>query len=219
MGPHIDYQALHMLTKYPEPIIKVPLAYCSVRIAHEAVLREKKTGKILTGNDATPESSKRDAKRFFEQNLRTWNEGQQSRSFVSILKSRQDYFKNGGVSNIISFGSGTFTGKVNSNWKNRASFQHASLLTLREFLREALGDTDDTQILAQDPAYTQVDKDILKEQGITTVDDPDGFLELDNRSIVFSCAPTAPIKQIVMDLCRPLVLISDTVVSKDQSEL
>ncbi|KAF3389895.1 hypothetical protein DPV78_011651, partial [Talaromyces pinophilus] len=37
------------------------------------------------------------------------------------------------------------------------------------------------------------------------------FLELDDRPIVLSCAPSSPIKQIALDLCRPLMLISDNV--------
>lgn len=137
---------------------------------------------------------------------------------MAILKSRQDYFKNGGVSNIISFGSGTFTGNVKADWRTHSTFQHASLLTLREFVRETLGDVDDIKILAQDPAYTQVDKDVLTERRIDILEDPDGFLELDDRSIVVSCALAAPIKQIVMDLCRPLMLISDTVMPQNDLE-
>lgn len=164
-------------------------AYCNMQIAHHSVLKNKFTGKILDGSDAIP-PSKKFAKRFFEKNLRTWKDGQQCQSLLSILKAKQDYFKNGGVSNIISFGSGTFTANVRSDWKTHSTFQHASLLTLRDFLREVLGDTNDTKILAQDPAYIQRDKDILTEQGITILEDPDGFLELDDRSIVFSCAPT-----------------------------
>lgn len=41
-GPHIDYQTLNILTTYHEPIIKMPLAYCSIRICHEGLLRERK---------------------------------------------------------------------------------------------------------------------------------------------------------------------------------
>lgn len=193
-------------------------AYCNMQIAHHSVLKNTLTGKILDGSDALP-PSKSSAQRLFEQNLRTWKDGQQCQSLISILKSKQECFKKEGVSNIISFGSGTFTGNVRSDWKTHSAFQHALLLTLRDFLREVLGDTNETKILAQDPAYVQRDKDILTEQGITFLEDPDGFLELDDRSIVVSCAPAAPIKQIVTDLCRPLMLIGDTVRPKDDMEV
>lgn len=113
-----------------------------MQIAHHSVLKNTLTGKILDGSDALP-PSKTFAKRFFEQNLRTWKDGQQCQYLISILKSKQECFKNEGVSNIISFGSGTFTGNVRSDWKTHSAFQHASLLTLRDFLREVLGDTND----------------------------------------------------------------------------
>jgi SRR1 len=155
---------------------------------------------------------------FFEKNLGVWKDGQQCESFMSILASKSDYFKDG-VSNVIAFGCGSFVDIDDDELNTRSSVQHASLLTIREFLREVLDDADDKKILAQDPAYTPTDKEILKKWEIETVDDPDGFLELDDRSVVFTCSPSAPIKQIVMDICRPLVLICNTVVMEDDPVL
>lgn len=59
----------------------------------------------------------------------------------------------------------------------------------------------------QDPEYTSVDREILDGFGLQTVDDPEGFLKVDEQSIVLSIAPNVPVKHIIADIARPAVVI------------
>jgi hypothetical protein len=216
--PYIHYRTLQNLVSYPQLVVNPHLAFCNMVIGHFSVRRDIKTGKMLKKNDNS-ESTMETVKEFFQEKLGIWKNGQQCQSLLAILMDKREFFR-GGVSNIVAFGCGSFTDTDDYDDSNtHSSVQHASLLTIREFLREILGDVDDVKILVQDPAYTPADKQVLQNWQITTVDDPDGFLELDDRSIVFSCSPSAPIKQIVTDICTPLMLICDTVEEEDNPDL
>jgi hypothetical protein len=43
--------------------------------------------------------------------------------------------------------------------------------------------------------------------GVRILEDPHGFLDVDNRSMVVSIAASVPVKQIVLDICRPAGII------------
>ncbi|KAL3469427.1 hypothetical protein BJX99DRAFT_241333 [Aspergillus californicus] len=64
---------------------------------------------------------------------------------------------------------------------------------------------------AQDPAYTDVDAALLTSIGITPLDDPKGFLEIDEHTLVFSVSPNVPVKQIVADVQWPGAMVWNTV--------
>ncbi|KAL4790171.1 hypothetical protein BDV19DRAFT_382527 [Aspergillus venezuelensis] len=64
---------------------------------------------------------------------------------------------------------------------------------------------------AQDPAYTEVDISLLRALGIDPLDDPKGFLEIDDETLVFSVSPNVPVKQIVADVAWPGVMVWNTV--------
>ncbi|KAI1389507.1 uncharacterized protein F4822DRAFT_442774 [Hypoxylon trugodes] len=62
---------------------------------------------------------------------------------------------------------------------------------------------------AQDPAYMTIDKQILEGLGFTIVDDPRGFLEVDDDSVVIFLTPNTPIQQVVFDLARPAAVFQE----------
>jgi hypothetical protein len=101
--------------------------------------------------------------------------------------------------------------------------QHTLALTIRDFL--AKGDTKGTrgerrpeiQCFAQDPLYGPVDKQILHENGITVVDDPGAFLEIDEGSVVISAFPDIPVRQIVADIARPALIIWNNLAKRDKN--
>lgn len=43
--------------------------------------------------------------------------------------------------------------------------------------------------------------------GIVPVEDPNGFLEVNENTIVFSQFPNVPIRQIIADIARPAMMI------------
>ncbi|CAI7613289.1 unnamed protein product, partial [Penicillium viridicatum] len=65
-------------------------------------------------------------------------------------------------------------------------------------------------LLAQEPDYTELAEKILtkKEFKIVGPHGAGGFAEIDEESIVISAFAAAPIKQIIADLARPMLIIS-----------
>jgi hypothetical protein len=64
---------------------------------------------------------------------------------------------------------------------------------------------------AQDPAYTKIDESVLEGPETTVLDDPRVFLEVDDSTVVISCAAGLPVKQIISDLAPPAVMILDRI--------
>lgn len=96
--------------------------------------------------------------------------------------------------------------------ENRSAFQHALVLTLREWL-QTLQKT--FSCYAQDPVYRPMDRALLGEYGIEVIDDPCAWLEVDEKSILFSCASNVPVKEIVADIARPAVVIWERLTNND----
>ncbi|KAL4930382.1 SRR1 family protein [Aspergillus undulatus] len=69
---------------------------------------------------------------------------------------------------------------------------------------------------AQDPAYNDVDMTLLRSIGIEPLDDPKGFLEIDEHTLVFSVSPNVPVKQIVADVAWPGAMIWNTVAREEE---
>lgn len=91
---------------------------------------------------------------------------------------------------------------------SRSAYQHACLLTLGELLRQAPpGVAPDFKCLAQDPVYSETDEKALQALGIQIIDSPEGFLEVDDNSVVMTVAPDLPVKQIVLELAKPAIII------------
>lgn len=110
-----------------------------------------------------------------------------------------------GIDKIVAFACGPLI------WDSKVAvqsiLQHGLLLSLRDYLLGKGEQAGECPCYVQDPAYSDRDKDVLKSLGITTLEDPAGFLEADDRSIVLSFYPNVPVKQIIADLCRPAVII------------
>jgi hypothetical protein len=69
------------------------------------------------------------------------------------------------------------------------------------------------QLLAQDPAYTEEAKEMLKVRGFSVVGSfgAAGFAEIDNDSVVVTAYITAPLAELVADIARPAVIITSDV--------
>lgn len=103
-------------------------------------------------------------------------------------------------------------GGISKDDRHRSAFQHAFVLTLREWLRAR---QKSICCYAQDPNYKAVDKVVLEEHGLEIINDPRAWLEVDERSILFSCAPDVPVKEIVADTTRPAAVIWERVDDED----
>ena len=109
------------------------------------------------------------------------------------------------ITNIVCIALGTLQGE--KAWGAGPREQHimASFLAqelTRMYEEQGMPRQEPITIVAQDPAYTALDRQLLSELPvpIKTVQDPKGFLVINESSLVFSVRPVVPIKQIIADL-------------------
>lgn len=122
------------------------------------------------------------------------------------------------VTKIIAFACGSVSHKTHDC--SRSLKQHAFALTIRDVLesrRRSSGGAGggEIRLCVQDPVYNEVDRAVLLEHGITVLDDPEGFLEVDDDSAVLSFSPNVPVKQIVADIARPAMIAWEAMVRQD----
>jgi hypothetical protein len=129
----------------------------------------------------------------------------------------------GQVKKIVCFGLGSLHWDERYSADQRATsfVQHAAIKSLQEFFGRSsvCAGIDDVhqeptqaiRALIQDPWYSEVDKEFLTRTGFTVIDNPKGFLEVDEGSLVFSVSPNVPVKQIVADMARPAAMLWNTV--------
>jgi hypothetical protein len=88
---------------------------------------------------------------------------------------------------VIGLAAGSFLG----DWSEASCFQHAAVYSVaHEFGIKAY---------CQEPVYSATDKELLSQLDISVLENPDGFLEIDQYSIVLCIAPSAPVNQIIAD--------------------
>ncbi|KAK5673663.1 hypothetical protein LTS12_029813 [Elasticomyces elasticus] len=89
--------------------------------------------------------------------------------------------------------------------------QHATLKTIAKFLEEHNGGRE-VPCYSQDPALTDgYGAEFIKSIGITPLDDPNGFLEVDESTFVVSIAPNIPVRQVIADITKPRAMLWDSV--------
>lgn len=167
---------------------------------------------------AFPTQPRTKARGFFQARMRSWETTESCKRLRSVLASKSVPCT---ISKIVGFACGPVSSNPEDPLTCRSSFQHALMLTMREVLGKEKGNSE-MICYAQDPAYTDVDKCILMETGITVLDDPEAFLVVDESTVVFSCSPNVPVRQIISDITQPAIMIWDRVQngpdSQDQEE-
>ncbi|RDW87107.1 uncharacterized protein DSM5745_03749 [Aspergillus mulundensis] len=81
---------------------------------------------------------------------------------------------------------------------------------------EETGTQTEIKCYAQDPAYNDTDQALLRSIGIQPLDDPKGFLAIDEETLVFSVSPNVPVKQIVADVQWPGAMLWNTVCAEER---
>ena len=142
-------------------------------------------------------------KNSFDANRKIW---ESSRTCAGLKRQLESLTIAVPIKKIVCFGLGALD-NTNPNWPLRSFAQHAAVLTVRDFLQTI----DNVKCYAQDPAYNDRDKELLSSLGITPLEDPRGFLAIDQNTLVFSVSPNAPVKEIVADIQWPAAMIWDTV--------
>ncbi|KAH8885225.1 hypothetical protein GQ53DRAFT_751505 [Thozetella sp. PMI_491] len=93
-----------------------------------------------------------------------------------------------------------------------SSLHHAIALTVAAIARAyTSNNSKEVRLLTQDPRYPDETCTMLQEYGFEVVGQGGaaGFAELDDECIVFSPYASAPVNQIIADLARPAVIITE----------
>ena len=111
-------------------------------------------------------------------------------------------------SNVIAFGLGGFSRSWDGLNRDGCAMQRALLLTVWAVIRQG---SKTAPCYAQDPVYSPVEKWVLNTHRILAVDDPQGFLDLDDDSAIVAINAGVCVKQIVTDLTKPALMLWDQV--------
>ena len=135
----------------------------------------------------------------FKRKCVSWEESETRTNFEEILKE----VKGHKINNIV----GIACGSLSRPYRYNSAVQHALLVTVKNWLKRNGLDEKELPCYVQDPEYTNVDRRILHDVGLQVIDDPDGFLKVDEQSIVLSIGANIPVKHIIADIARPAIVI------------
>lgn len=147
----------------------------------------------------------------FREASELWEQGEEGQNFKSLLRSSASEH---GINKIVGLSCGSLCLPNNEH----VTKQTVILLAVRNWLKEA-NEHQDISCFIQDPMNTPLDKEVLGDIGFEMIDDPRGWLEIDERSVVLSVASNVPVKSIVADTARPAIVIWDRVPDHDQKSL
>jgi hypothetical protein len=154
----------------------------------------------------------------FDEKYLLWKNSKTCKQLAALV---QDVVGKNTVKKVLCFGLGDFCRtapewlkKQYDSWDESSEvknvtgcmIQHSMALTIAQLFR----DNEILPLLAQDPEYTEVAEDILakKEFKIVGTHGAGGFAEIDKDSIIISPFAAAPVKQIIADIARPVLIIS-----------
>ncbi|EKV10600.1 hypothetical protein PDIG_24270 [Penicillium digitatum PHI26] len=137
--------------------------------------------------------------REFGEKIRIWEASEACKKFKSTLSQNVSSHE---IDTIVGFACGSLSRPYNP----RTDYQHALLMTLKNWLREQ-APSKKLHCYIQDPINTSADKKILAEFEFDVVEDPVGWDTVTEQSVVLSIAPNVPVKQIVENIARPAIVI------------
>ncbi|CAG8162735.1 unnamed protein product [Penicillium olsonii] len=179
-----------------------------VSIVHRGYLLDVDTDEPLPADEVVDQSP---VSMVFRAKSYEWKSTSVCRKLKTILSASAH---NHDINKVIGFGLGGFSRRmIPYKSATRAMTQHVLLRVLKDWLQKKTGGK--SPCYAQDPAYNSTDTQVLQENGIEVIDDPCGWLEVDEQSMVVSIAATVPVKEIIADIARPAVIIWDRVSFED----
>lgn len=154
----------------------------------------------------------------FDEKQLLWQNSKTCKQLIALV---QDVLGTNTVKKVLCFGLGDFCRTAPEWLKDKHDFwdensevknvmgcmiQHSMALTIAQLYRG----NEPLPLLAQDPEYTEVAEDILTKKGVKIVGThgAGGFAEIDEDSIIISPFAAAPVKQIIADIARPLLIIT-----------
>jgi hypothetical protein len=204
VAPIVAYCTVEHLTRGPGHQMDGEGAYLSMDIFFQADIQDAHTKKQIV----QPPLPYQQALNWFNDCTREWEMSATRKQLREVLSS---VIIPHGIQKIVAFACASIA-STDRLFREAAAYQHALMLTLREFLiGSGSCSSSDLRCYAQEPSYVDADKQILKSVEVTVLEDPRGFLEVDETSIVISRSPNVPVRQIVTDITRPAMMIWDKV--------
>ncbi|CAP95580.1 Pc21g06830 [Penicillium rubens Wisconsin 54-1255] len=203
--PYIKYQEYWQLVK-TQPSGPIETYLCSYIVDWS-----NQTARNFRGFIAQP-------MQVFEEKDLLW---QNSTTYKQLAALIQDLIGTNTVKKVLCFGLGDFCRSApewlkeqHGSWDETSDIenvtgciiQHSMAITIAQLCRG----NETVPLLAQDPDYTELAEKILTNNGFKIVGPhgAGGFAEIDEESIVISAFAAAPVKQIIADLARPMLIIS-----------
>lgn len=162
------------------------------------------TGELILDDD-TPIRPESETRATLQQEKAKWDAGAACRELIATLQGVADAGRLPRVDKVVAFACHRPSVVERAE---RVAAEHALVLSIRDFFAQR---SETVQCYAQDPMYEDVDRTMLGELGMTVLDHPRGFLEVDEATVVFSQAPLVAVRQIVADIARPAVMVWDKV--------
>lgn len=184
---------------------------CSLQVYHECLTRNKITKEIVPRYITRPLEEVRKIFQTCFEEWKTCDTWKQLRTLIRALMLKNNP---GNINKILGIGCGLISvdDGDGGTFADRCTSQHASLLTMRDTVCEFAKQCPDAiKCYIQDPAYTDVDRSVFSEAGFIILEDPQAFLEVDDSTVVFSCAPNVLVRQLIAELARPAIMILNRV--------
>ena len=158
------------------------------------------TGEVVADSPIRPTPETR---AILQQEKAKWDASAACRELVATLQGVADAGRLPRVDKVVAFACHRPSVVERAE---RVAAEHALVLSIRDFFVQH-GPTTPVQCYAQDPVYEDVDREVLGELGMIVLDNPRGFLKVDESAAVFSLAPDIAVRQIVADIARPALMI------------
>ncbi len=162
------------------------------------------TGEVVPNRPVRPAPETR---AILQQEKAKWDASAACRELMATLQSVADAGRLPHVDKVVAFACHSPSVVKRTE---RVAAEYALVLSIRDFFARQ-SPTTTVQCYAQDPMYEDVDIQVLEELGMTVLDHPRGFLEVDESTVVFAQAPGVAVRQVVADIARPALMIWDKV--------
>lgn len=211
----IDYQSIQDMLHSPSILNNKDRVALPLRIKYKQITRDSVTKQpVPTMPEAQPTLNATHLGHLLETQRQEFQDGEPWNHLMGLLGLKQHNLSR--VKKIVAFACGSLAqSHLDVSSFERSLTQHALLLALRQLLATLGPQQRPMPCFVQDPSYTDVDRQVLADHGIVVLEDPDGFLEVDETALIVSVAATVPIKQIVTDIARPVAMIWGQLRSND----
>ena len=179
-------------------------AFLTMTVRAEPVPVLPATGEVVPQSPVRPAPETR---AILQQEKAKWDAGPACRELLATLQRVADTGRLPRVAKVVAFACNR---PSTTKRAERVAAEHALVLSIRDFFAQRHEPTTTATAMpcyTQDPVYEDVDREVLGELGMTVLDNPRGFLEVDESAAVFSQAPDIAVRQIVADIARPALMI------------